>query len=66
MIARCLHDADHKRFVTTAHVMQEWVVDEQGNFLEEISTIETTHKPDPGNEWTCRECGTTAIVERED
>lgn len=63
MLARCPKNPDHKRFVTTAHVMQDWMVDEKGEYLEEvIRCVEVTHDPHPDNLWTCYECGETAVV----
>jgi len=66
MKATCPFDPKHKKFVTVAHVAQDWVVDEHGEFIEVDAYFgggETTHKPDPGNTWTCWECGSEAIVE---
>jgi len=64
MKATCPNNPEHKRFVTVAHVSQDWVVDEKGNFLEVWDeSKETVAKPDPGNTWECYECGEEAIVE---
>lgn len=65
MKATCPNDPTHKRFVTGAHVAEDWVVDEHGNYIEtnEPRDAQVTHKPDPGNTWTCKECGSEAIVE---
>ena len=65
--AICPKNPKHKRFSTTAHVAQEWLVDEHGEFLSLIDgCLDTTHKPDPGNIWYCCECedGTQATVTR--
>lgn len=64
MIARCPKNPKHKEFVTTIHVAQDAVVDEHGDFLRNPRNMEvqTTHGPDPGNIWTCKECGTQAEV----
>ena len=63
MKARCPKNPDHKHFITVAHVTQDWVVDEEGNFVEVHSDEgETTHGPNPGNTWTCAECGAEAEV----
>ena len=64
MKARCPKNPKHNRFVTTAHVMEEWVVDEHGNFQSKLETLQVDHLPDPDNEWTCRFCGERAIVTR--
>lgn len=63
IIATCPNDSEHTRFTTTAHVMQEWTVDKYSNFLDEGETLQTTHGPTIGNEWTCFECGADAKVE---
>lgn len=60
---RCPKDLKHKEFLTTAHVAETWKVDERGNYLETISTDETTHGPDPDNVWICGVCGADAVKE---
>lgn len=65
MRAKCPNNPEHKQFVTVAHVTEDWVVDEKGNFIAvfEGSEGQTVHKPDPGNTWTCVICETEAEVE---
>ena len=63
MKAICPKDANHKEFITTAHVVQDWKVDETGSFLEEVDTTEITHGPNVDNTWECAVCGAEAIVE---
>jgi succinate dehydrogenase/fumarate reductase-like Fe-S protein len=66
MKATCPKNKKHKKFITTAHVMQEWVVDEKGNFLEVEDgghNLEVTQDPDPANIWHCAICGEQATVE---
>lgn len=67
MRAICPNDLNHKKFFTTAHIAQEWVVDENGNFLE-IATecTDIVAAPDSGNTWTCMECGAEAVVSEVD
>jgi len=63
MKATCPNNPEHKRFVTVAHVTQDWVVDEKGNHIDTFDNCkEVTAKPDPGNTWECYECGEEAIV----
>ena len=46
-----------KRFAVTAHVTQEWIVDGNGSFLEELtSCVEVTHNADDDDIWECYEC----------
>jgi hypothetical protein len=60
--AVCPTDPEHKEFITTAHVMEDWVVDEHGSWLSTMESIQTDHGPDPDNTWYCRTCGADAIV----
>jgi hypothetical protein len=62
MKATCPNNPEHKRFVTTAHVMEDRVVNENGDFFESLGALETTHEPDPGNVWTCWKCGAEATL----
>ena len=49
-------------FFTTAHVVQTWKVDSEGNFIEEISTDMVTHDPRDENIWECDKCGTNGVT----
>lgn len=62
MRAVCPNDKNHDKFVTVAHVTQDWVVTPEGEFLEELATVETTHGPDKDNTWSCYICGAEAII----
>jgi hypothetical protein len=63
MIASCPKNPEHKQFITTAHVMQDWKVDECGNFIECVDdAVETTHGPNAQTLWTCAICGAEANV----
>jgi len=69
MKAICPKNRKHKRFITVAHIMQEWVVDEHGEFIRITKggeCLEVTHKPTMGNIWTCATCGTEAETEFEE
>ena len=51
----------NKTFSVTAHVTQDWVVDEYGNFNSAITEcVEVTHKPDDSDIWGCMKCGHSA------
>ena len=59
----CTKNSKHKRFYTTAHIMQEWEVDEQGEFRKvTIDCMEVTHGADYGNIFTCAVCGADAVA----
>lgn len=61
MKMKCPKDPNHKKFKTTAHVIQLWEVDETGDFLREINSAEDiTHWPSTDNTWTCSVCGAEA------
>ena len=63
MKATCTQSPDHNVFYTTAHVVEEWKVDREGNFLSLNETVEVTHKPNRFNKWECAICGSLARVE---
>jgi len=48
-------------FDASAHVVQEWVVDENGSYLEcSNACSEVTHSPDDDDIWSCTACGHNA------
>lgn len=50
----CGHDV----FYTTAHVVELWKVDNNGNHLETIDCLETAYYPDDDDDvWWCEKCG---------
>lgn len=53
---------EHTQFMTTAHEVHDWVVDPNGNFIEDKGCTEVAHKPDQDNIWTCTTCGAEAIT----
>jgi len=61
-VASCPNNKDHKQFITTANVMEEWKVDEHGEFIEVMTSLQVNHGPDPANIWTCAICGAEAVV----
>ena len=64
MKARCPKCIISTRFITSAHVMQDWLVDETGMFLDVAQDgLEVSSPPNPLNLWICYECGASAIVE---
>ena len=62
LTAECPKDPKHQEFITVAHISEDWVVDEHGNFIEVFETGEIVSKPQPGNTWTCKACGAEAVV----
>lgn len=65
MKAVCPNNPEHATFVTVAYVSEDWLVDQDGTFLDvaDGSEGEVLHKPDPDNIWTCTTCGAEAKVE---
>ena len=61
----CPNNPNHNTFITTAHVVEEWVVDEHGNFIEHCGegALETAHGPSHDNVWECASCGCAATKE---
>lgn len=49
-------------FVVTAHVTQDWVVDENGDFIScQDECLDVTHRPDDTDTWYCNNCGYSAV-----
>ncbi|MDA1674754.1 hypothetical protein [Bacillus cereus group sp. TH152-1LC] len=64
MKAVCPKNKNHKEFITTAHVVQEWKVDAEGDWLKTVDNcVQVTHKPNRDDVWTCAVCGAEAEVE---
>lgn len=66
----CPKNPKHKRFLTVAHVMQDWVVDEHGQYIRtNVDCLQVDHYPEKGNNFICvckdggKTCYTEAIVE---
>jgi len=58
-------ECNSKQFVTVAHVTEDWVVNENGEFVEVFGSSDTyvVHGPRAGNIWICYKCGEEAKVE---
>lgn len=65
MKAVCPNGCSPKRFITTAHVCEDWVVDEDGNFMSYPENTDScvVSDPDPANTWTCVSCGSSATFD---
>lgn len=66
MPRHCPNDPSHKRFIATVQITQEWIVDEDGEYIEtncEVTDDETD--PDDDDEWTCATCGALADSEED-
>lgn len=61
-IAVCPTDIRHDKFVTVAHVSENWIVDREGNFERVASNPDQQmiHGPTEDNEWRCATCGSCA------
>ena len=67
----CPNSPKHNRFSTTAHVMQDWLVDKDGEFVKCLDQcVQVDNEPEYGNTFTCmcmvkgKCCGAEAEVER--
>ena len=50
-----------EEFYVSAHVVQDWIVDCNGSFLDVIDDcIEVAHAPDDDDIWDCVGCGYSA------
>ena len=59
--AYCPEGCEAGKFYFTAHVTQEWVIDQCGNFEECVSGAEeVTHGPTSSEYWSCTTCGAQA------
>lgn len=65
MRAVCPRNPEHNRFSTSAHVVQDWEVDAAGDFIAEIATTETTHRPSSDNSWYCLQCDPASEAQAE-
>lgn len=56
-----------KTFHATAHVTQDWEIDECGNWIKDLDSCgEVTHRPNDDDVWTCANCGEEAVIVHED
>lgn len=58
----CPKNAAHKKFFVTAHVTEEWIVDENSDWLAtvESGSCDVVHRPDSEDLYTCETCGAEA------
>lgn len=55
---KCCPKCGGKSFRATATVLQGWIVDSDGEFVEEYkSCIDVCHAPDDSDIWVCDKCG---------
>lgn len=48
----------NNKFSIVVHVTQEWIVDEDGYFVEcSVECLDVTHFPDNEDLWQCSRCG---------
>lgn len=70
MKATCNHCKDNpnhrRKFCTIATVVEEWLVDENGNWVETVESLDTVNGPHSENVWTCADCGNQAEVGPDD
>ena len=66
----CPNNKKHNRFMTTAHVTQDWIVNENGDYVKVLNEcVQVDKLPEYGNLFTCicktkgQICHTQAIVE---
>ncbi len=57
----CPSDPTHNKFYTTAHEVHDWIVDSNGEFVEDLGCSEVSVFPDVNNEWHCTVCRDAAV-----
>ncbi len=62
MKAVCPNNPDHKEFITSAHEVHDWVVDQNGEFIKDICCTEISARPNIDNTWICNSCREIAVV----
>jgi hypothetical protein len=60
--ATCPNDPNHKEFVFSVRLAQNWIVSEDGTCLSKSSTLEVLQWPSIGETWICNKCGAVADV----
>lgn len=63
MRVTCPKSKEHKKFLTSVHVVEEWIVDERGKLIERVKMIQVDEGPDREGLWVCETCGEIANVE---
>ena len=59
----CPNNKSHKKFITNAHVVQEWLVNKKGEFDKVINDcVEVTHSPNRDNSFQCNICKVEAKI----
>ena len=62
----CPNDPSHKQFLATVQVTQEWLVDEDGEYIEtNYDCAQEETDPDDDDEWTCATCGALADSDKD-
>lgn len=57
----CPNGCPNATFITAAHVMQDWEVDAEGEFLKTVDEfVQIDHGPHNDNIWACSNCGDEA------
>jgi len=52
----------NEKFYVTAHVTQDWLVDNNGDYVKtESECVEVIHKPNDEDVWVCANCGWDAM-----
>lgn len=62
-VAVCPKDASHVRFLATAYVSEDWIVEPDGQWIETADPqgpAEVLYEPNIEDTWTCAECGAIA------
>lgn len=64
---KCPHCGNTERFIAPAVVVQDWIVDKDGEYIDTYEDcIDVITYPDEEITWYCAECYEEAIIVEED
>ena len=59
----CPSCPDNETFITSAHIVEYWLVDSEGNWIETVGPGDVAASPSHGNIWECATCGNDETME---
>jgi len=62
-LLKCPNSDNHKKFKTTAHIVQSWLVNEEVDYIETVEeSLAVASYPDIENIYICSTCGAEADI----
>lgn len=63
MFATCPTDTTHDTFITSVHVVQDWLVDRDGDWIQDVNDcVDVIRSVSPDEVWVCAHCGEIATI----